>query len=217
MKCLSLETQRLKPIEFAALKEVHMKLRSIAFVSTLSLAMGAALAGAIAPAHAGDAQNDAKFICGTSQGAPATVALTSRGYVPVVRWSSSFFNRSGFSPQARCKTVSNKFQQYYKNGMLNYLTASYQNRQPVVCVAASKGGPCAGVLFTLKPTSNPMATLRQLMRVRVQAGAVLNESTGGSLPANPGDERYLDMQEYLQTAAVEPAPSATAFPKRGMW
>ncbi len=194
-----------------------MKLRSIAFVSTLSLSMGAALAGAIAPAHAGEVQNDAKFICGTSQGAPATVALTSRGYVPVVRWSSGYFSRSGFSPQARCKTVSDKFQQYYKNGMLNYLTASYQNRQPVVCVAASKGGPCAGVLFTLKPTANPMATLRQLMRVRVQAGTVLNESTGGSLPTNPADERYLDMREYLQTATVEPVSGTATSPSKGMW
>ncbi|WP_404790029.1 COP23 domain-containing protein [Altericista sp. CCNU0014] len=195
-----------------------MKVRSIGFVSTLSLAVGAALAGAIAPAQAGDVKsNDAKFICGTSQGAPATVALTSRGYIPVVRWSSSYFSRSGFSPQARCKTVSEKFQQYYQNGMLNYLTPSYQNRQPVICVAATKGGPCAGVLFTLKPTANPMATLKQLMRVRVQAGPVLNESTGGSLPANTGDDRYLDMQEYLQTAAVDPVSSTAPLPKKGMW
>jgi hypothetical protein len=192
-----------------------MKLRSVAFVSSASLTMGAALMGAIAPAHAGNA-NDAKFMCGTSKGVPATVALTSRGPVPVVRWSSNYFDRSGFSPQTRCKMVSAKFQQYYKDGTLNYLTTAYQNRQPVICVAASKGGPCSGVLFTLKPTSNPMATLRQLMQVRTQAGGpvVLNESTGGSLPSNPADERYLDMKEFLQTAAVDPAVKA---PARGLW
>ena len=192
-----------------------MKVRSVAFISTLSLTMGAALIGAIAPAHAGP--NDAKFICGTSKGVPATVALTSRGYVPVVRWSSDYFGRSGFSPQTRCKIVSAKFQQYYTDGTLNYLTTSTQNRQPVICVASSKGGSCAGVLFTLKPTSNPMATLRQLMQVRTQAGGsvVLNESTGGSLPSDPADERYLDMQEFLQTAAVE--STSRKLPTRGLW
>jgi hypothetical protein len=200
-----------------------MKFRNIAFVSTLSMAAGVVLVGAIAPTHAAPNQGgDAKFICGTSQGVPATVALTSRGYVPVVRWSSNYFGRSGFSPQARCKTVSAKFQQYYQNGMLNYLTPSYQNRQPVICVAASKGGPCAGVLFTLKPTANPMTTLKQLMRVRTQAsGAVLNESTASPMPVNASDERYLDMQEFLQTAAVEPVSTGRGnIPspiKRGMW
>jgi Circadian oscillating protein COP23 len=192
-----------------------MKVRSVAFVSTLSLTMGAALMGAIAPAHAGTA-NDAKFLCGTSKGVPATVALTSRGYVPVVRWSSNFFGRSGFSPQTRCKMVSAKFQQYYQNGTLNYLTTSTKNRQPVICVAESKGGGCSDVLFTLKPTANPMATLRQLMNVRTQAGAVvLNESTGGSLPPSADDERYLDMREFLQTAAVESGPRKV--PTKGLW
>jgi Circadian oscillating protein COP23 len=192
-----------------------MKVRSVAFVSTLSLTMGAALMGAIAPAHAGTA-NDAKFLCGTSKGVPATVALTSRGYVPVVRWSSNFFGRSGFSPQTRCKMVSAKFQQYYQNGTLNYLTTSTQNRQPVICVAEAKGGACAGVLFTLKPTANPMATLRQLMDVRTRSGAVvLNESTGGSLPPSADDERYLDMREFLQTAPVESGPRK--LPTKGLW
>jgi hypothetical protein len=198
-----------------------MKFRNIAFISTLSMAASAALMGAIAPdTHAAPASRDAKFICGTSQGVPATVALTSRGYVPVVRWSSNYFGRSGYSPLARCRTVSAKFQQYYQNGMLNYLTPSYQNRQPVICVAASKGGPCAGVLFTLKPTANPMTTLKQLMRVRTQAsGAVLNESTASPVPVSASDERYLDMQEFLQTAAVEPRSTSRAItsPTKGLW
>jgi hypothetical protein len=192
-----------------------MKFQSVAFVSSVSLMMGAAWMGAIAPAHASDVKNDAKFLCGTSQGAPATVALTSRGYVPVVRWSSNYFGRSGYSAQTRCKMVSAKFQQYYQNGTLNYLTASYQNRQPVICVAASKGGACSGVLFTLKPTANPMATLRQLMRVRTQAGAVLNESTASPTPVSPVDERYLDMKEFLQTAAIE--PTSAKVPTKGLW
>jgi hypothetical protein len=198
-----------------------MKLRSIVFVSTFSMAAGAALMGAVAPADAAPIKSsDTKFICGTSQGAPATVALTSRGYVPVVRWSSNYFGRSGYSPLARCKTVSAKFQQYYQNGMLNYLTPAYQNRQPVICVAASKGGSCAGVLFTLKPTANPMTTLKQLMRVRTQAaGAVLNESTASPVPVSASDERYLDMQEFLQTAAVEPVSTGKTItsPTKGLW
>lgn len=193
-------------------------------IVALSL-IGTAMASAISPARAAEIKTDAKFICGTSQGHPATVALTSRGYLPVIEWKSEFFSNSGYSAQHRCTAVSERFQQYYKNGMLNYLTTGTANRQPIVCVAATKGGPCSGLLFTLKPGSDPWQTLQRLIKVRVGAAGPLNESTAPSAPASTVmADGYVDMTEFLKTAPVEVLTAPTETPispqsqlPRGLW
>lgn len=185
-----------------------MKALPVVSVYALSILASVGVLGAIAPVQAAEVNQSAKFVCGTSQGYPATVALTPRGSVPVVRWSSNYFGSSGFSPQQRCKIVSAKFQQYYQNGTLNYLTTGWANRQPVVCVAAHKGGPCSDVLFTLKPGSDPYTTLTRLMQVRVRASGPLNESAS-SAPVEPSiaDGRYVDMNAFLDAAPVETVTS----------
>ncbi len=51
------------------------------------------------------------FTCGkTSDGFPATVAQTSRGNVPVIRWVSNYFRQSGYNPQTLCQMVSRRLQ-----------------------------------------------------------------------------------------------------------
>jgi hypothetical protein len=138
----------------------------------------------------------ANFFCGRSQGVPATIAKTSRGNVPVIRWVSNQFTSSGYSPQKRCQIVSQKFQQYKNDGTLKYLTTGQHNGIPVVCVASYKGGSCSGVLFTLKPGQNPGKTLRQLFSVRDRASGPLNET----------EERvYIDMEQYLQDSPIQEA------------
>jgi hypothetical protein len=203
-----------------------MKFLTLGSISALSLLVGSAVLGAIAPAQAGETST-AKFTCGTSQGVPATVAMTTRGKSPVIRWSSNYFGSSGYSAQYRCNVVSAKFQQYYSAGMLNYLTTGVSNKQAVVCVAKVKGGPCAGVLFTLKPGSDPWTTLTRLMNVRTQAGPVLNESASSAPPeASIADGKYIDMNAFLNSAEVEPTIStpktdtsstSQSVPKKGLW
>ncbi len=182
-----------------------MKRQGIASVSALAMFAGVAALFVTSPARA----ENPKFSCAESQGVPATVATTSRGNIPVIRWVSSHFGDSGYSPQYRCQVVSPKFQQYLDNGTLNYLTTGYHNSQPIVCVAKEKGGPCTGVLFTLKPGSDPWKTLTRLMDVRVQAGPPLNESTGG---ASADTSRYIDMNEFLNNAPVENAAAPAVTP-----
>lgn len=188
-----------------------------------SLLAGAAVLAAISPVAA--QSGGAKFLCGTSQGSPATVVQTSRGNITVIRWVSNVFGEQ-YSPEYRCRVVSAKFQQFHKDGQLNYLTTGFANGQTVVCVAKTKGGPCSGVLFTLKPGSDPLNTLTRLMNVRVQAGPSLNESTAG---ANlMGDEQYIDVANFLSTAptddssVVEATPSlnpglSLTTPATGLW
>jgi hypothetical protein len=173
-----------------------------------SLVVGTAAAfAAISPVAA--QPSDAKFACGTNQGVPATVVQTSRGNITVIRWVSNVFGEQ-YSPEYRCRVVSAKFQEFHKNGQLSYLTTGVANGQSVVCVASTKGGPCTGVLFTLKSGSNPLSTLTRLMNVRVQAGPALNESTGSS--STVGDEQYIDIANFLGTAPVDNSSVVEATP-----
>lgn len=192
-----------------------------AFISA-SLFAGVAALTAISPVAA--QPKDAKFLCGTSQGSPATVVQTARGNITVIRWVSNVFGEQ-YAPEYRCKVVSAKFQQFHQDGKLNYLTTGIANDQPVVCVASAKGGPCSGVLFTLKPGGDPLNTLTRLMNVRVQAGPALNESTAGMNTV--GSERYIDVADFLSTAptdnasVVEAAPTNPGLsfttPATGLW
>ena len=187
-----------------------------------SLFAGAAFFTAVSPVAA--QPSDAKFSCGTSQGAPATVVQTARGKITVIRWLSGVFGEN-YAPEYRCRVVSAKFQQFHQDGKLNYLTTGISNGQPVVCVANAKGGPCSGVLFTLKPGSDPLNTLTRLMNVRVQAGPALNESTAGS--SEVGNEQYINVANFLSSAptdessVVEAAPITSGVslttPTTGLW
>ena len=128
-----------------------------------------------------------KFVCGTVDGSPATVVNTPQGEVPVILWKYDGF--AGYSPEVRCQQISSRFQTYYQNGTLKFLTTGRMNRQNVVCVAQSKGGGCEGLLFTLKPGSDPNETLQALLARQNLSGGPLNET---------GARVYIDMTEYLQ-------------------
>ncbi|MEN9216115.1 MAG: COP23 domain-containing protein [Gloeomargarita sp. HHBFW_bins_162] len=137
------------------------------------------------------------FYCGTSQGAPATLAKSGNRVVPIIRWTSDTFSDSGFTAERRCQEVSKRFQTYYDDGSLSFITTGRMNGQNVVCVARSNGGPCAGLLFTLKPGSNPTQVINQLFNIRTRAAGPLNETT-----ARP----YVDFNEFL---AGEETPEPT--------
>jgi Circadian oscillating protein COP23 len=137
---------------------------------------------------------DPKFYCGTSKNAPTTMARTSRGSVSIIHWTSTNAFGENYPPEVRCKLVSSKFQEYYTDGTLNFLTTGVLNRQPVICAVQSRGGPC-GVLFTLKPGSDPDLTLKRLLSIRDRSTTlVLNESISAPV---------IDFNDFLETAPVE--------------
>lgn len=162
------------------------------------LAATAILSGA-AWLHTSPAQANptSSFYCGVdADGTPTTmVRHPQHGEVPVIRWVSDYFEASGYDPQTRCNLVSQRFQNFKDSGSLQYLTTGRMNRQSVVCVSPTDGGECAGLLFTLKPTSNPNRTLQDLMALRANAtSAPLNE-TGARL--------YINLEDYIQEAAAQ--------------
>lgn len=148
------------------------------------------------------------FFCGESKGAPATMAETSRGDLPVIRWVSDHFDSSGYTPQERCQEVSARFDKFYNNGNLNYLTTGRVNGLPVICAVPSEGASCTSeyVLYTLKPWQSPSSRLQALLAFRSGQGGALNET---------GDRIYVDMEDYLQNAPVEAGtePTPTSEPE----
>jgi len=91
-------------------------------------------------------------------------------------------------PGTRCQEVSNRFDLFYRQGRLNYVTTGIVNRLPVVCVAGEMGGPCTGVLFTLKPNEDASRVIQQLFDVRAGASGSLYESES---------RQYIDMNQYI--------------------
>jgi Circadian oscillating protein COP23 len=161
-----------------------------------------AVVASLASVSPSQAQGQTNFVCSRSGGVPATVAQTPYGNVTIIKWVSGYFTEAGFDPQTRCQKVSERFQRYHESGKMDYLTTGWINRQSVVCVANSRGGNCAsdlaeeGLLFTLKPSSDPGDTLRNLLSVRVRA-------TSTPLSENLRERQvYVDMKCLLKANGV---------------
>lgn len=135
------------------------------------------------------------YYCGTNRDVPATLARTTRGNIPLIRWVSRDLPPP-LTPQQRCEQVSRRFQVYYDNGTLKYITSGEMEGQPAICVADRLGGDCTGLLFTLKPGSNPKRTLLRLLDRRGLAGGnTLNESGSGRI--------YVDVNDYLNRVPLD--------------
>ena len=162
-----------------------MKIPVAALSLVSALAVGSAVSAVAAPAAR-------SFVCSTAAGVPATSVVTADGrQVPVIRWTSSMFTDAGWSQERRCQEVSARFDGFLKQGRLAYITTGRMNGLPVICPAASNGGACDGLLYTLKPGQDATSTLRNLLEIRVKARGPLNETT---------PRLYVSLDELLSTA-----------------
>jgi len=127
------------------------------------------------------------FYCGRTTGVPTTMARTPQGGIPIIRWVSTL---GDYEPEERCKIVSQKFQEFYDQGLLNFITTGRMNGQLVICVAARRGGGCKKQLYTLKPTSDPNETLQRLFNANQKASGPLTESSC---------RLYINMGTFLTT------------------
>ena len=120
---------------------------------------------------------------------PTTVFYSPEGALPVIHWVSDYFDGSGYDPLTRWRAVSGRFQRYYEAGVLNYITTGIVNRLPVICVTDQMGGPCQGVLLTLKPGQNASFVVQRLFDLSYgnRVGA-LYES---------GSRVYINVENYL--------------------
>lgn len=149
-----------------------MKLKSFGSIAATAIAIGSAIATLPQPAQA---QTQRQFLCGMSQGKPATLARTQRGQtVTLIVWTNQDFTASGWSPERRCQAISTRFERFNANRQLQQLKTGTVNGQPVICAANSRNSVCSRdtVLITLPAGTNANSTLDRLLNTRI--GAALN-------------------------------------------
>jgi len=146
------------------------------------------------------AKASTQFVC-ENNSVPTTIAQTPTGDIPIIRWTSNYFSKDGWTPQVRCQEVSARFQRYYNSGSLKYLTTGLINKQPVICTADDLNGECKNLLFTLKLGTDPSEALRDLFNVRDRARGPLYESGNRArVPLNKTESRiYIDVEKLLNS------------------
>jgi hypothetical protein len=133
------------------------------------------------------------FSCGKHEKYPATIALTTRGKLTVIVWTTAVSN--GMTPKQRCNDASQRFQTAYENGNINYLTTGVIGDNHVICSAREEDGDCVEVLFTVNPSSDPNKVLQDLLRIRAYKGGPVYQNGNGPI--------YVNLEEYLNTLQPE--------------
>jgi hypothetical protein len=175
--------------------------------------------GALAIGSQPSSAQTQKFFCSMSrEGGPATFVVTElAGNVELIRWQDDSFPPP-HTPQQRCVIVSQRFQRFYSNGTLKFIKAAILRGEPILCVAAFKGGPCLkdGVLVTFKRGTNPEIILEQIKdNARLASGKPVLLS-GDSEISKVNGEFYLDVNSLL--GGVDPSNSSSPFdPNSDMW
>lgn len=140
------------------------------------------------------------FACGSWRDKPVTVAQTPNRNVILIEWATDWVQNSSddpsLSPQSRCETVSDNFQQAYDSGQLEYITTGFKDGQSIICVAEYYEGPCESQLFTLKPGSDPKQSLNQLMKISNNDAS----RSDGPLVQSSGERIYVDFNDFLNNA-----------------
>jgi hypothetical protein len=161
-----------------------------------------------------------RFICGKdAKGAPSTMVeslAATKPAVPVIRWTSSYFNGAGFTPAKRCEMVSQKFQDAYVKNPNFVFTTAISKGEPVVCAAATRGGACETILYTIKRgAQDPIITMLRLEKVRAGASGALNESSSGGGEASVGVQDLLAKLLNRNQSSATPAQHGTKI--KGLW
>ncbi|MTJ55844.1 hypothetical protein FJR38_25865 [Anabaena sp. UHCC 0253] len=127
---------------------------------------------------------------------PSTVAWIpeKRGHIRIIVWKSEAW--LGWTPQQRCEAVSPKFQKFYDNGQLNYLTNGKVKGYPVICAVDTEGDKCSKdhQLFQLKNQRDGELVIYRLTN--------LLEGGGGDFPLyqSSGQQRYVSIPKLLVNA-----------------
>lgn len=154
--------------------------------------------------------NGVSFYCGetvdreTGATIPATLAYVPqrKANVLVVAWKSNYIPQ--WDAQSRCETVSPKFQSFYEDGRLHYLTTGENNGYEIICAATETNGSCTGEdqLFQVKEGSDPEEVLEGLNGIiEGTSSTPLYQSSG----SQSSDEKiYVSIEKLLNTApAIE--------------
>lgn len=134
-----------------------------------------------------------EFFCGKgNDGIFTTYAKTANFNLAVIRWKYEGF--AEYQPEKRCKEVSQRFNKYYQEGKLAYLTTGIENGLPIICVSSKFGGSCTGTLWTLKPGDNASKILHNLFTG--YASSPILQSSGDT-------QYYVDINEFFHKEKIK--------------
>lgn len=166
--------------------ELFMKLARLTNVLVAGVVALGATASINQPSQA---QGGRGFYCDNSTRKPVTVYQNDKGVTePWIRWTSNYFQNSGYDPLTRCQEVSGRLETYRRNKQLRYVTTGHMNGQNVICTANQLNGQCNELILTLKPNENPVRTLTNLFAWR-----------SGAAPSTSGRNKtpYIDVIGHL--------------------
>ena len=145
------------------------------------------------------------FYCGeiadreTGEQIPTTVAWVPQrqANVPIIAWNSQHV--LAWNPQKRCEAVSPKFQRFYTDGRLNYLSNGESAGYPIICALLDKQEQCSGEnqLFQVRPGSNPEDVVLGLK------GILIGDSSE-PIYQSSGKRIFVSVSKFLENApAIE--------------
>ncbi len=154
-----------------------------------ALAVSLITLGAITTSSQSSLAQTGNYFCDTDNGTWTTFARNHNNRkIPVIRWVKTL---GEFTPEVRCREVSNRFQKAYSEGILNYLTTGIIKGQSVVCAASQQGGPCEQILFTLKSPKDASSVVQHLTGLGYRARGPINQGDGSP-------QIYIDMNLLMK-------------------
>lgn len=86
---------------------------------------------------------------------PTTYAIFGKDnsqprYIPIIRWTSTTFQNSGYPPERRCQIISERLNRFLEQGTLEYIIEGSLSGQDVL-FAASQLVAFSGQTFALEP------------------------------------------------------------------
>lgn len=147
------------------------------------------------------------FFCGSHEGKPATkVKTSSKGDVTLIVWTSPAFEKSGHTPESRCRDISDRFERLMGNGgSRRNLKAGRLHGHPIICAV---GNPqtenCSreNLLITLEPHLDANQVLIQLETLHRYAATnqpvYLSDLPTGIWGDDQEGNLYIDLDQLLQ-------------------
>lgn len=153
-------------------------------------------------------------VTGPYIGIPTTFVQSGPNeYRGVIRWNSTDFSGSGYTPMRRCEEVTRRFNALdARPGGIGRIDAGYLNGEPVIYSPSSgRGGANSdNLLFTLKRGDDARQKLTQLLRLREGASS-------SPLFESSSDGATIDFNKFLESLPVEtnPATGSSSSPVPG--
>lgn len=154
------------------------------------------------------------FYCGTisesktGENIPTTLAYVPqrKANVPIIAWKSQHL--AAWNPQKRCDLVSAKFQTFYEDGRLNYLSDGESAGYPIICALLDKQQQCSSEnqLFQLRTGTNPedvIVGLNNFLTGKASDAGVIEQSSSNQ-------RTYVSISGLLENAPVIEDKSLTA-------